>query len=690
MVSALFYFLQERVKERDESLKEDTMEAVVSNINIIPFIPTNTARSVIPSNKQNYPSNPLRNATKIFSSIWENSNEGMRLVDANGIIVAVNPAYCQLVVKTSEELIDHLFTDIYADVENREKMLRSFESHFKKRQAEPQYERRLVLWTNHTINVEINDSYVETDDGQVLMLSRFRDITIEKLTQNALTESESKYRGLFANSVMPMFQSSAEGKLVNANRAMLKLLGYSNFYELADLDIARDIYSNSAERKIVTETLHKKGYVVNAELTLKRKNGNILTVLENARTLHDENGKVTGYEGVLEDITARKAMEKKLQEYVWALEKSKNALAELNGKKDKLFSILSHDLRSPFSSILGFCDILLKENDQLTSEDRLQFVAYIQEGAQDQLALVNKLLDWSRLESGHTRIEQTEIDLQDIVKKNVNSLLGLAHQKQIKLSTTLPANVAVRGDRHMLGQVFGNLIGNSLKFTPAGGSISIELIEEQSNQWIIGVRDTGIGIPEEDAHKLFKIEEKYTRKGLHGEKGTGLGLPVVHEIILKHNGTIEVESHSGAGTLFLITLPKSRPGISENILVVDDEHGMRILHTRYIKRMLPNANVLHASDGVAALQLAREFNPKVIISDNDMPDINGEELVRNLKLDPMTANIPIIIVTGQDSDTNSDALKHYGAAAILIKPITPEQLAGVLNNIEAGEVTIAL
>jgi PAS domain S-box-containing protein len=614
----------------------------------------------------------------------------MRLTNGNGIIVAVNPAYCRLIGKTSEELVGRLFSSIYADVENREKMLRTYESRFKEREAEPQYERRLVLWTNHTINVEINDSYIETDDVHVLLLSRFRDITIEKLTQNALTESESKYRGLFANSVMPMFQSGVEGKLVNANRAMLKLLGYGNFYELADLDIARDIYSYSEERQIVTETLHQKGYVVNAELKLKRKNGNILTVLENARTLHDENGKVIGYEGVLEDITARKAMEKKLQEYVWALEKSKNALAELNAKKDKLFSILSHDLRSPFSSILGFCDILLKENEQLTPEDRLQFVAYIQEGAQDQLALVNKLLDWSRLESGHVRLEQTEIDLQDIVKKNVNSLLGLAHQKQVKLQTTLPTNVAVRGDRHMLGQVFGNLIGNSLKFTPAGGTITIELIEEKSDRWVIGVRDTGIGIPEGDVHKLFKIEEKYTRKGLQGEKGTGLGLPVVHEIISKHNGTIEVQSHSGSGTLFLITLPKSRLKTNENVLVVDDEHGMRMLHTRYIKRVLPDANVLYASDGAGALQLAREFNPKVIISDNDMPDINGEELVRNLKSDPTTANIPIIIITGQDSDANREALKQYGATAVLTKPITPEQIAEILNNIEAGEVTIAV
>lgn len=668
------------------------MEAATSNINIIPFIPTNAnaARSVILSNKKNFPNSGLRNASKIYSSIWENSNEGMRLTDSKGIIVAVNPAYCWLVGKTSEELVGHIFTCIYADTENPEKMLRTYESHFKERQAEPQYERRMILWTNHTINVEINDSYVEMDDGCVLMLARIRDITIEKLTHNALTASESKYRGLFANSMMPMFQSSVEGKLVNANRAMLKLLGYNNFYELANLNITRDIFSNSDERQFVTEILQKKGYVVNAELTLKRKNGTILTVVENARTLIDDNGKVIGYEGILEDITVRKAMEKKLQEYVWALEKSKNALSELNSQKDKLLSIISHDLRSPFSSILGFCDILLKENDQLTMKDRLQFVAYIQEAAQDQLSLVNKLLDWSRLESGHIRFEQTETNLQDIVKKSINSLLGLAHQKQVQLRTTLSENIAVQGDIHLLGQVFSNLIGNSLKFTQVGGTITVELIEEKSDQWVIGVRDTGIGIPEEDVHKLFKIEEKYTRKGLRGEKGTGLGLPIVHEIIRKHNGTIEVKSQLGAGTLIRITLPKIPSVTGKNILVVDDEQGMRVLHTRYIKRTLPDTNVLHASDGAEALQLARKFNPKAIISDFDMPDIDGKELVRNLKSDPMTANIPIIIITGQDSDADRDVLKQYGATAVLTKPITPEQLTEILNNIEAGEVTIAV
>ncbi len=667
------------------------MEPSASSANIIPFSPSPaiTAKATVPTKRQKSTGDSLRNATKILTSIWENSNEGMRLTDAKGIIVSVNPSYCRLVGKTLEELIGKHFTCIYADVENREKMGRTYESRFKGRQAEPRHERRFVLWTDQTLDVEVCDSYVESDDGRTLLLSRFRDVTAEKITHKALIESESKYRGLFANSVMPMFQSSVNGKLLNANRAMLKLLGYGSFYELAELDMERDTYANPEERKAVTDMLHQKGYVVNAEIRLKRKNGRVITVLENARTLLDEDGKVIGYEGVMEDITARKAMEKKLQEYVWALEKSKNALADLNAQKDKLFSILSHDLRSPFSSILGFCDILLKENDQLTTEDRLQFVAYIQEAAQDQLSLVNKLLDWSRLESGHIQMERIEINVVDVVKKNINSLMGLAHQKQVKLHTTLPTNVMVSGDKHMLSQVFGNLIGNSLKFTPHGGTISVELIEERSNQWVIGVRDTGIGIPEEDLHKLFKVEEKYTRKGLQGEKGTGLGLPVVHEIIQKHHGSIEVESKAGTGTLFLITLPKSQPERGENILIVDDEHGMRMLHSRYIKRILPDVKVLHASDGLEALQLACEFHPKMIISDNDMPDLDGQELVRNLKSDPLTSDIPIIIVTGQDSDANREALKQFGAAAVLNKPVTPEQLAEVLKSIETGKAIAA-
>ena len=312
----------------------------------------------------------------------------------------------------------------------------------------------------------MSSSPIESDGGRLHLLSRLRDITTKKVTQKALIESESKYRGLFANSVIPMFQSNVEGKLLNANRALLKMFGYNSFYELSEVNIIRDHYVNPEDRNVVTATLNQKGYVVNAELKLKRKNGKVITVLENAHTLLDDNGKVIGYEGILEDITTRKLLEKKLQEYALALEKSGSILSEMNVQKDKLFSILSQNLRSPFSSILGFCNILLKENNQLTSEGRLQFVSYIQEAARDQLELVNKLLDWSRLESGLIHMAWKEVDLHDVANKSIHSFIGIARQKQIKLQTQLPVNIVVRGDYQLLNQVFSNLISNSLKFTP--------------------------------------------------------------------------------------------------------------------------------------------------------------------------------------------------------------------------------
>lgn len=667
------------------------METAASNTNIIPFsaVPAESRSAVTASrNRRSGKGLPLI-STKMLYSMWESTTEGMRVTDDKGFIIAVNPAYGCLVGRTQEELVGSHFTCVYADIEDREKMARTYELEFNNRCLERQEEQTYVLWTEQVLEVEISSAFIEAEDGRPLLLSRFRDVTTEKLTQRALVESESKYRGLFANSVLPMFQSSVDGKLLNANRALLRLFGYTNFYELADIDIARDSYVDPEDRKTVLATLHQKGHVVNHELRLKRKDGKIITVLENARTLIDEDGKVVGFEGILEDITARKAMEKKLREYVWALEKSKSTLADLNAQKDKLFSILSHDLRSPFSSILGFCDLLLKENDQLTPEERIQFVSYIQEAAQDQLALVNKLLDWSRLESGRIQMERIDVNLTDLVNKNIRTFAGLAHQKQVELKSKMPEYLVVRGDSQMLNQVFSNLLGNSLKFTPAGGTVSIEMIEEHDNEWIIGVSDTGIGIPEEDVHKLFKVEEKYTRKGLQGEKGTGLGLPVVHEIIQKHCGSIEVKSNVGVGTLFLITLPKHQTNTDHNILIVDDESGVRMLHSRFLKRLMPHANILYASDGREAFQMAHEYHPKVIISDNDMPDSDGGELVRALKSDPMTRDIPIIIVTGHDSDANREALKKQGAAAILSKPVAPERLAETLVKIESGEITIA-
>ncbi len=611
-------------------------------------------------------------------SIWENANEGMRLTDQTGAIVAVNPAFCALVGMKEPDLVGQHYSVIYQAGEVAEQLRLAYETKFRSGSIRTRYEKAYTLHSGKILEVEVVTSFVDADDGARYLLAQFRDISGQRLTQKALVDSEAKYRRLFANSVQPMFESSIEGKIINANRAMLKLLGYDTMLELAELDIERDIYASREDRDLVVEALKLRGYITNTELKLRRRNGKIITVIEHARAVLDVHGTVIGFEGILEDVTARKAMEHKIQQYLGALEESKKALAELNAQKDKLFSILSHDLRSPFSSILGFCDLLRTDSGELTEKERREFLGYIEDAARDQLDLVNQLLDWSRLETGRIRMEMRDVDVKAVAEKSVTSLLGLARQKGVALDNALPDGVIVRGDASLLYQVFSNLIGNALKFTPEGGTISIALERGKDGDPVVAVHDTGVGIPPSDKAKLFKVEEKYTRKGLRGEKGTGLGLPVVHEIMQKHNAEISVESEVGTGTTFYLRFPTVQPAAGLSVLIADDEPAVRVLHSRFVRKWLPTATILSAQDGREALDLARAHHPAVVLTDYDMPEIDGFDLIRLLREDPATKGIPVVVITGHDSHASHEALLLSGAADILQKPVTPDRVGELL------------
>jgi signal transduction histidine kinase len=431
--------------------------------------------------------------------------------------------------------------------------------------------------------------------------------------------------------------------------------------------------------------LDSKGSMSGMEIQLKKKNGEIVTVLEYSRALKDEQGTLIGFEGILEDITTRKEMEQKLNNYLNALVHSQKELERLNGEKDKLFSVLSHDLRSPFGSILGFCEVLTTDSETLTEMERNQFVRYIKEAAEDQLSLVNKLLDWSRFETGRVKMELRNLKLCTIAEKSVQNLSGLALKKRINLVSNVPDDLFVQGDEVFLRQVFDNIIGNALKFTPSGGTISVNLAEKHDSSIVVTVKDTGVGIPMENIEKLFKPEEKYTTKGLEGEKGTGLGLSVCQEIMKKHGGSLSVESEIGIGTTFTLTFVNNTPAEGLSILVVDDEEGARVLHSRYIKRAYPDATIVYASNGREAVEQALRLRPHVVITDYSMPLMDGYEVLVELKRYAETKHIPVLIITGDDSKESSESMVLSGAAAVLSKPVTPAKLKSELQRF-LGEV----
>ncbi|MBP6673323.1 MAG: hybrid sensor histidine kinase/response regulator, partial [Bacteroidetes bacterium] len=341
--------------------------------------------------------------------------------------------------------------------------------------------------------------------------------------------------------------------------------------------------------------------------------------------------------------------------------------------------IVSHDLRSPFCSILGFCDLLKSEFSTLTDKEKLDYVGYINEAAMQQLNLVNSLLDWSRLETGRVRMKFQPVSIAKAASDVMNSLLGIAMKKNITFRIGIAPEATVNADEQLIRQLLSNLIGNALKFTSSGGTIAVDVKEDSALQTVVTVSDTGIGIPEEDLKKLFKVEEKYSRKGLEGEIGTGLGLPMCYEIMKKHQGSIDASSVEGTGTVFTLTFAKQERTECKKVLIVDDQKGNQLILSRFMKRIAENSETIFAETGKEALELMRTVRPDLIMTDYHMPTMNGLEFLKKIRTDESTKNTPVIIISGDEVDyfIEADPLTQT-----LRKPIVFTDLKQTMERIQ--------
>jgi nitrogen-specific signal transduction histidine kinase len=337
--------------------------------------------------------------------------------------------------------------------------------------------------------------------------------------------------------------------------------------------------------------------------------------------------------GLVSDISLRKKAEEELN-------RSTENLIKLNETKDKFISIISHDLRTPFSSILGFTDLLI-ENEHLTEVEKKKYVGFIQESSKSMLDLVNSLLDLTRLQTGRIKFEPEKISARMIIKNSINSLSGAAFKKNIDIISKVDPKVIIYADNILMAQVFNNLISNAIKFTKPGGEIVISASPSKKIRFFeFSVKDNGVGIKPENIPELFRIDTKFTSEGTAGEKGTGFGLSIVKEIIEKHGGNVWVESNYGYGADFRFILPIASP----NILLVDDSKTDRILYSKIIKNITTDYNVEIASNGKEALEIIMTTPPALVISDHLMPEMNGYDLAMEIKKLDIKAKPQVIIL----------------------------------------------
>lgn len=479
-----------------------------------------------------------------YRLLIENQGEGIAIVDPTEKFIFTNPAAESIFGVQSGELLNRnldefIVPEHFAKIsEESEKRINNLKS---------TYEVDILTPNGIRKNLLITATPQTSDDGKFIgTFGVFRDITDRKQSEERLRESETKYRTLIESMPDGIYRSTPEGKFVDVNPAMIKLLGYSSKEELMAIDIKTALYFNPSDRESLVLELNPEELDV---YPLKKKDGTAVWVEDHGWYIKDENGKIIFHEGVTRDVTDRKIAEMQLQKY-------SEELQGLNATKDKFFSIIAHDLKSPFNSIMGLSEIIKNEAKHLDIATIEQFAGIINSTSTNTYRLLENLLDWARLQQSRMPFNPKPILLNKLVNEAIELMIEKANSKMIAIINYISNNLIVIADEEMLKTVFRNLISNALKFTSANGKVEVKA-NLFGNEVEVSVQDTGTGIEQADMAKIFRIDSNFTKRGTQNEKGTGLGLMLCKEFIEKHEGKIWVESEIGKGSTFVFTLKQN-------------------------------------------------------------------------------------------------------------------------------------
>nr|MDA3905733.1 PAS domain S-box protein [Bacteroidales bacterium] len=409
------------------------------------------------------------------------------------------------------------------------------EFHNKKKNGE-------LYWEFASISPIRNDKGITTH-----FLAVKEDISERKRAEGLLRESEERYKLITQNTLDIVFMLDKTGKQLFFNESVEKILGYKQ-EELVGKSFTRFVPKSEMTKYLLQlKNVFLKQEIRNFTSKIYHKNGDLIDVEINGR-LVKHNEKLVAL-GTIRDISERRKTE-------IIIKKKNEELLTINAEKNKFFSIIAHDLKSPFNSILGFSDLLIEQINNNDHDGIAKFAEIIQQSSNRAMDLLLNLMEWSQSQTERMEFNLEHFELVELIKDAELLLTGALEQKSISLSKNVPSNAPVFADKKMISTVLRNLISNAIKFTHTGGKITIS-VEEKQHELLVSVSDTGVGISKEDSEKLFKIDETYSTPGTNKEKGTGLGLILCKEFVEKHGGKIWVESEVGKGSTFYFTIPRS-------------------------------------------------------------------------------------------------------------------------------------
>jgi len=371
---------------------------------------------------------------------------------------------------------------------------------------------------------------------------------VEITKQEELTKlAYLRLKAILNNSLVGIVVTDGDGKIIDQNNRISEILGCEKG-ELLGKNIMSTFLSKSNFDILMNEYQQLQGSkaLIRNEIPLKREDESVLwTKIYISEMLYSniENANIWVIDDVSEIVENRAKLEKRTSE-----------LKESNETKDQFFSIISHDLKGPLASVLGLLEIITKNPDIFSEDEKSIFIGNCYDSAQDMNDLLDNLLRWGRIQIGGVSWNPETIDLKNIVDSVLQTLINIAKAKGVEFKNNIPANLKAYGDENMIKTVVLNLVNNAIKFTRKGGFVEISA-EVKDNRINVLVRDNGIGINKDDIQYLFNIDKKIQQEGTNKESGTGLGLIIVKDLVEKNKGTISVESQLNIGTSVRFDLP---------------------------------------------------------------------------------------------------------------------------------------
>jgi PAS domain S-box-containing protein len=623
----------------------------------------------------------------VYRTIFEKAIVGIFRSTADGRILNLNPAFARMLGFDSPEEMIRTVGDggnqLYASPEDRTKLLRLLEE---KGMVEG-FETRFYKKDGSIIRVLLNLDCVKDEQGRIACLAgTLQDITTTREAEEALRQAEEKYRNIYENAMEGMFQTTPDGRIINANPAFARILGYDSPGDLAANvdDMGRQVFASERRRKEYMQMMATQGLVRDFEVQVQCRDGRVEWVTINGRSAGGDGGNPLYYEGTIESITERKKLEAQLRHA-----QKMESIGTLAGG-------VAHDFNNVLTTIMGYCSLMIMKAGD--NHPFLGYVNQIMEAANRASTLTQSLLAFSRKQA----TEAKAVEVNETIK-GVEKLLRRIIGEDIELQTSLSKEklVVVAGEGQV-SQLLMNLATNARDAMPDGGILTIKTEQVHLNGEFVKtydgkegayaaleVADTGSGMDERAKDQIF--DPFFTTK--EEGKGTGLGLSIVYSIVNQNKGYVDVASVPGKGTTFTVYLPLTEvaagaeklrertelPGGSEVILVAEDDTHVREVVTATLSDF--GYTVIEAFDGEDAIEKFNENRGEVdlLLLDVIMPRKNGKEAYVEVK--KARPDIRAIFMSGYAGDILSRKGISREGIPMISKPIIAEKLLREIREV---------